>query len=52
MFFRKKKEKKTKTRILMDLKFQYAPTREACVHSLILQESYIAPFTITTTRFD
>lgn len=44
--------KKTKTRILMDLKFQYAPTREACVHSLILQEFYIAPFTITTTRFD
>lgn len=37
----------------MDFKFQYAPTREACVHNLILQESYIAPLTITTiTRFN
>lgn len=40
--------------MLMDLKFQYAPTQEACVHSLILQEFYIAPLTtITITiRFD
>lgn len=45
MFFRKKKKKI----MLMDLKLQYAPTREACVHSLILQESYIAPLTTITT---